>query len=126
MSQLPNIVGSETDVRVLICRDCCCGTEWKHPMTDHDEQVDAISAVARARVVGCVNECAYSNVVIVRSGHGQTVWLGGIDNPAVTSALCEWLSAGASHPPPQVLQSRLIAHRTGEPCEIRLPSTSRR
>ena len=95
-------------------------------MTDHDEQVDAISAVARARVVGCVNECAYSNVVIVRSGHGQTVWLGGIDNPAVTSALCEWLSAGASHPPPQVLQSRLIAHRTGEPCEIRLPSTSRR
>lgn len=126
MSQGHDIIGCDTDVRVLICRDCCCGTEWKHPTTDHDEQVDAISAVARARVVGCVNECSYSNVVIVRSGRGQSVWLGGIDDTAITAALCKWLSAGASQPPPPALQPRVIAHRTGEPCEIRLPLASRR
>ena len=96
----PPELSCETDVRVLICRGCCCGTEWKHPTTDHDEQIEAISAVAQTRVVGCVNECAYSNVVIVRAGHGQSVWLGGIGDTAITTALCEWLSAGAVQPPP--------------------------
>ena len=112
MTKARSALGSGTRTRVLICRGCCCGTERKHPEVDHDGQIVAISARARARVVDCVGECAHSNVVIVHSGDGPSVWLGGINNPAITSALCEWLGAGAPQPPPQVLQSRVFARRS--------------
>ena len=79
---------------------------------DDEGQIVAISALAPARVVDCVGECAHSNVVIVRSGDGPSVWLGGISNPAITSALCEWLGAGALQPPPRVLQSRVFVRRS--------------
>lgn len=112
MTEAQCALDSGTGIRVLICRGCCCGTERKHPEVDHDGQIVAISARARARVVDCVGECAHSNVVIVRSGDGSSVWLGGINNPAITAALCEWLGAGAPQPPPQVLQSRVFVRRS--------------
>ena len=99
-------------IRVHICRGCCCGTERKHPETDHDGQVLAISAVARTRVVDCVDECVHSNVVIVRRGDGSSVWLGGINDAALTDSVCEWLAGGASQPPPPVLQSRVFIRRS--------------
>lgn len=114
MTKVPSgVLDSDTcAARVLICRDCCCGCERKHPTVDHDGQIVAISALARARVVNCVGECAHSNVVIVRSGEEPAVWLGGINNPAITSALCEWLAAGAPQPLPRILQSRVFVRRS--------------
>ena len=112
MTEVPSALDSDTCTRVLICRGCCCGSERKHPAVDHDGQIVAISALARARVVNCVGECAHSNVVIVRSGEGPSVWLGGINNPAITSVLCEWLDVGASQPLPRVLQSRVFVRRS--------------
>lgn len=104
--------------RVLVCRGCCCGTERKHPETDHDAQLAAISAVARTRVVDCVDECAHSNIVVVRPGDGTSVWLGGILDPAATSALCDWLAAGATSPMPAVLQGHVFERRGSEPVQV--------
>lgn len=101
-----------TSPRVLICRGCCCGSERKHPWIDHDKQIVEISATARTRVVDCVGECSYSNIVIVRPGDGSSMWLGGINDPATNSALCEWLADGAPQPPPQVLRSRVFVRRS--------------
>ena len=112
MNTAPCDLLSSAGVRVLICRGCCCGTERKHPDTDHDGQLAAISEVARTRVVDCVNECAFSNVLIVRPGDGSSVWLGGINDVSLTDAVCEWLVGGASQPPPPVLQSKVLIRRS--------------
>ena len=99
--------------RVLICRACCCGTERKHPGFDHDGQIAAISAVARTRVVDCVDECARSNVVVVRPGDGSSVWLGGINSNSLNAALCEWLADGAPQPPPAAPEAQVFIPRSG-------------
>ena len=112
MNQASCTLASDFSTRVLVCRGCCCGSERKHPAIDHDEQIVEISAVARTRVVDCVDECSHSNVVIVRSGPGTSVWLGGINSPVITSVLCEWLAAGAALPAPPVLQSKIFSRRS--------------
>jgi hypothetical protein len=89
--------------RVLVCRGCCCGTEHKHPDVDHDAQVEALRAVARVRVVDCVDECAQSNVVIVRPGDGRSIWFGRILDETSTAALCEWLADRAATDIPDLL-----------------------
>ena len=104
---------SHSTVRVQVCRGCCCGTVRKHPETDHEGQLEAISAVARTRVVKCVSECAYSNVIIVRPGNGaESIWLGGINDAELTEAVCEWLTDGAPQPPPPVIQSKVFVRST--------------
>lgn len=101
-------------VRVLVCRGCCCGTERKHPAVDHEAQLAAIGQVATARVVGCVDECARSNVIIVRPGDGTSIWLGGILTAAETAAVCEWLADGAPRPVPANLAGRVFERRSAE------------
>ena len=129
MNRVPIGWASPASIRVQVCRGCCCGTERKHPETDHDGQLAALSAVARTRVVDCVDECAYSNVVIVRRGDGTSVWLGGINDAALTEAVCQWLVDGAWQPPPPVLQSKVFIRTSSavgadaedvEPVSVRL------
>ena len=112
MSKEPRDLAFCAPIRVQICRGCCCGTERKHPGTDHDGQLAAISAVARTRVVDCLDECVHSNVVVVRRGDGSSVWLSGINDAALTDSVCEWLAGGASQPPPPDLQSRVFVRRS--------------
>lgn len=90
---------------VLVCRACCCGTA-KHPGFDHDAQLariaDAASTTpgARFRVVGCLDVCSRSNVVVVRdrrpgvAAARRSTWLGGLANDASTTELCTWLASG--------------------------------
>jgi predicted metal-binding protein len=86
---------------VLVCRGCCCGTAAKHPLTDHDAQVDALRQTvarvpgARLRVVDCVDQCSRSNVVVVRrrDGGGST-WFGYVLSALDTKALAAWIEAG--------------------------------
>ena len=112
-TQTPRTPRTNTTVRVQVCRGCCCGTVRKHPETDHEGQLKAISTVARTRVVKCVGECAYSNVIIVRPGNGaESIWLGGINDAELTDAVCEWLTDGASQPPPPVIQSKVFVRST--------------
>lgn len=111
-------------VRVLVCRGCCCGTVRKHPGVDHDAQLAALSAVAHAREVGCIDECSRSNVVVVRPGDGTSIWFGGILNPTTTIELCDWLAAGAPRPIPVGLSAHVFERNTpaAEPVRIRVAS----
>jgi hypothetical protein len=90
-------------VRVQICRGCCCGTVRKHPDVDHDAHVARLGAVARVRVVDCVDECSMSNVVVVRRRDAPSTWLGRILDDEVLDELCGWLEAGAHDPVPAAL-----------------------
>ncbi len=89
---------------VQVCDGCCCGTVRKHPDVDHATQRACIAEATEAgggrfHVVGCLDQCHASNVVVVRRG-AQRIWLGQILAPAVTDELCTWLAAGPSAPLP--------------------------
>jgi hypothetical protein len=90
-------------LNVLVCRGYYCGTERRHPQVDHEAQLAALGRVARIRVVGCVDACSRSNVVIVRLGDGTSLWFGAILRPATTESLSGWLAAGAPRPVPEPL-----------------------
>jgi len=89
-------------VTVMLCRGCCCGSETKHPSTDHAAQRDRLEEVAsdevRVRVVDCIDRCARSNVVLVRErlapGQRADTWFGGVHYRAQTDALAEWVASG--------------------------------
>ena len=65
----PVRAGGTVPCRVVVCRDCCCGTLRKHPDVDHDllfEQLGVrTSGHAQVRASGCLLACEHSNVVVV-------------------------------------------------------------
>lgn len=89
---------------VRVCRDCCCGTERKHPGVDHDGLLAGLEAGTRgsARVLrsGCLLACDESNVVVVtpsplgRRRGARPVWLGGILDQASVDAIVFWVRSG--------------------------------
>lgn len=104
---------------VVVCRGCCCGTQCKHPQTDHEEQLDLIRQAAQDRpirvvVADCLDRCAESNVVVLRPSRparktgARPVWLGRVLEPSHTRALCEWLRRGG--PTVEALPSPLQKH----------------
>jgi predicted metal-binding protein len=91
------------DTTILVCRDCCCGTKRKHAGVDHDEHLERLEHAARlmgnARVLvtRCLDVCARSNVVVVRTrvgGQPRSVWFGEVLSSKRLDALCTWLRAG--------------------------------
>jgi hypothetical protein len=89
---------------VTVCRGCCCGTDRKHPDTDHDAQLRRLEAAVRphgvVRVSDCIDACGQSNVVIVqpspagRRRRGRPTWLGWINDEASLVDVVTWLAAG--------------------------------
>ena len=87
---------------VLLCRGCCCGTAKKHPDVDHlaqEQRLDGAAARAGARLVftDCLDECARSNVIVLRRrerGYVDSTWLGGVLDERRTSELCAYLCEG--------------------------------
>lgn len=112
------------DRDVLLCRDCCCGRESKHPDVDHAAQRAALEALddqagrrgprIRVRVVECLDECERSNVVVVRdfttqrsAGRRPTdVWLGGVLDRDATREVVAWVREGG--PVPRSLASYVL------------------
>lgn len=98
---------------VRVCRDCCCGTQEKHPGVDHDGLLARleVGAGAHARVLrsGCLLACDESNVVVVTPSPGgrragaRPVWLRAVLDETTTDAISEWVRRGgpgvASIPP---------------------------
>ncbi len=72
-------------------------------------------------MVGCVDACSQSNVVIVRPGDGTSVWLGGILDPATTASLCVWLAAGAPSPIPASLAGHVFDPRHTDAAPLPVP-----
>lgn len=89
---------------VRVCRDCCCGTEDKHPGVDHDRLLARLEVGARdhARVLrsGCLLACEHSNVVVVtpspagRRVGARPVWLRAVLDEAAVDAITTWVGLG--------------------------------
>ena len=103
---------------VRACRDCCCGTEAKHPGVDHDGLLARLEAgtLGRARVLrsACLLACDESNVVVVtpspigRSQGGRPVWLRRVLDEATVDAVALWVRRGGPgvvEPPAELVGS---------------------
>ncbi len=105
---------------VLICRGCCCGTDAKHPHTDHVAQENALekataeSGSAQLRIVDCLDECDRSNVAVLRKPHAKgkdrDIWLGGLLTERATDELAQWLADGAEGPLPSAVAGLRFRH----------------
>lgn len=111
---------SSSGCTVVVCRACCCGTQSKHPGTDHDGHLELLRDAAsqrhgcQVRVSGCLNHCSYSNVIVVRphgkDAHRRAIWFGNMHTDSEVETLAEWIRSGGPQigEIPEVLQSRRI------------------
>lgn len=116
-------------VAVLVCRGCCCGNPANRPDIDHGSQLDRLRAFAdrhpttvRVQTTECLGPCENANVVVVRPtpagrrAGGRPVWLGLVDDHAIT-LVERWVEAGGPGvvAPPGPLELQVIA--PGKPSE---------
>ncbi|MBC9819992.1 hypothetical protein [Terrabacter sp. MAHUQ-38] len=106
---------------VRVCRDCCCGTERKHPGVDHDGLLGRLEAGTRghARVLrsDCLLACDESNVVVVtpspagRRAGGRPVWLRAVLDDAAVDDITRWVRLGGPGvgPVPETVGQRAFA-----------------
>ncbi|WP_086022419.1 hypothetical protein [Streptomyces sp. LaPpAH-108] len=102
--------GQPVPCRVVVCRDCCCGTA-KVPGVDHAAQTARLRAEVPVRVSECLDACERANVIVVqpsaagRAAGGRPVWLGLVNDPAATEDITEWVRAGGPGiaPLPEIL-----------------------
>jgi predicted metal-binding protein len=88
---------------VLLCRDCCCGTDSKHPNFDHAAQrrelEDVVtSAGGKLHIVKCIDACSYSNVAVIRRPNGEKIWLGGLAQVEAHDELSRFLAGDTMQP----------------------------
>lgn len=100
-------------VRLSLCDDCCCGTERKHPGVDHAGIRARLAAAAesiggRSRSVGCLDVCERSNVVVVKTRHAGSFWVGGVLDEPIVCALESWVRQGAPLPVPATIAAHLF------------------
>jgi hypothetical protein len=105
---------------ILLCRGCCCGTRAKHPGLDHAAQEDAVISAAGSvsgvdvRVVDCLDECARSNVAVIRRADRapkeRDTWLGGLVSERATNAFAAWIAQGAPDDLPPALAGLRFRH----------------
>ncbi|MEU0225645.1 (2Fe-2S) ferredoxin domain-containing protein [Streptomyces sp. NPDC006284] len=85
--------------RVVVCRDCCCGTR-KVPGVDHAAQTERLRAAVPVRVSDCLDVCEQANVIVVqpsaagRAAGARPVWLGLVNDPDATEDIVAWARAG--------------------------------
>ena len=104
-------------VRVLMCDDCCCGTQRKHPGVDHHGFRERLSAAAaavggRSRRVDCLGVCERSNVVVVKTPSAGTFWFGQVLDEPTVATLETWIGQGAPLPLPVQLRSHVFDRRS--------------
>lgn len=100
---------------VMVCHDCCCGTDRKHPGVDHEtvrqDLLGLDSATIRVRVVDCLDACGRSNVVLVRDHarprRERDTWLAQIHDPAKVRAIATWVE-DAHVPVPETLEEHVF------------------
>ncbi|GAA2155523.1 hypothetical protein FHX52_4039 [Humibacillus xanthopallidus] len=87
-----------------VCRDCCCGTQAKHPGVDHEGLLTRLEVDSgdHARVLrsDCLLACDESNVVVItpspsgRRRGGRPVWVRRVLDDAAVDAIVDWVRAG--------------------------------
>ncbi|QWB22167.1 MULTISPECIES: (2Fe-2S) ferredoxin domain-containing protein [Streptomyces] len=110
--------------RVVVCRDCCCGTA-KVTGVDHTAQTERLREAAPVRVSECLDVCDQANVIVVqpsaagRAAGARPVWFGLVNDPAATEDIVTWVRAGGPGvaPRPDILDlyafSPLVKRRAG-------------
>ncbi|MEU9988141.1 (2Fe-2S) ferredoxin domain-containing protein [Streptomyces sp. NPDC048045] len=96
--------------RVVVCRDCCCGSP-KVTGVDHAAQTARLRAEVPVRISACLDVCEQANVIVVqpsaagRAAGGRPVWLGLVNDPDATEDITEWVRAGGPGiaPVPEIL-----------------------
>ncbi|MFC9281633.1 (2Fe-2S) ferredoxin domain-containing protein [Streptomyces collinus] len=102
--------GAPAPCRVVLCRDCCCGSP-KVTGVDHAEQAARLRAEVPVRISDCLDVCDQANVVVVqpsaagRAAGGRPVWLGLVNDPDATEDIVAWVQAGGPGVavPPEIL-----------------------
>jgi hypothetical protein len=100
-------------IRLSLCDDCCCGTTRKHPGVDHAALRGRLASAAtstggRSRTVGCLGVCERSNVVVVKTVHAGTFWVGEVHEEPVVAELESWIRRGAPLPVPAEVTQHLF------------------
>ncbi|WP_327436538.1 (2Fe-2S) ferredoxin domain-containing protein (plasmid) [Streptomyces sp. NBC_01201] len=96
--------------RVVVCRDCCCGTP-KVTGVDHAAQTARLRVRVPVRVSACLDVCEQANVIVVqpsaagRATGARPVWLGLVNDPDATEDIAAWAQAGGPGviPQPEIL-----------------------
>ena len=123
--------GGPVPCRVVVCRDCCCGTA-KVTGVDHAAQTARLGAEVPLRVSECLDACEHANVVVVqpsaegRAAGARPVWLGLVNDPDAVEDIIGWVHAGGpgtapmpdildlySFPPPRLGTAARANRRTG-------------
>ncbi|MGW3206422.1 hypothetical protein [Streptomyces sp. NPDC001135] len=92
--------------RVVVCRDCCCGTP-KVTGVDHMAQTARLRARVPVRISDCLDVCDQANVIVVqpstagRAAGARPVWLGLVNDPEATEDIVTWVRAGGPGVAPQ-------------------------
>ncbi|CUW26437.1 hypothetical protein TUE45_01149 [Streptomyces reticuli] len=92
--------------RVVVCRDCCCGSP-KVPGVDHAAQTARLRAEVPVRISDCLDACDQANVIVVqpsaagRAAGARPVWLGLVNDPDATEDIVTWVRAGGPGVAPQ-------------------------
>jgi (2Fe-2S) ferredoxin len=92
--------------RVVVCRDCCCGSP-KVTGVDHAAQTERLRAEVPVRISDCLDVCDQANVIVVQpstAGRGagaRPVWLGLVNDPDATEDIVTWVRAGGPGIAPQ-------------------------
>ncbi|WP_406840073.1 (2Fe-2S) ferredoxin domain-containing protein [Streptomyces sp. AHU1] len=106
----PVRAGGAVPCRVVVCRDCCCGSP-KVTGVDHAVQTARLRADVPVRISECLDVCDQANVVVVqpsaagRAAGARPVWLGLVNDPDATEDIVTWVRAGGPGvaPPPDIL-----------------------
>ncbi|MEU8729527.1 (2Fe-2S) ferredoxin domain-containing protein [Streptomyces tendae] len=91
--------GGPAPCRVVVCRDCCCGSP-KVTGVDHAAQTERLRTAVPVRVSDCLDACDHANVVVVqpsaegRAAGARPVWLGLVNDPDATEDIAAWARAG--------------------------------
>ncbi|MFJ8464673.1 (2Fe-2S) ferredoxin domain-containing protein [Streptomyces swartbergensis] len=96
--------------RVVVCRDCCCGS-GKVTGVDHAAQTERLRSAAPVRISACLDVCDQANVIVVqpsaegRAAGARPVWLGLVNDPAATEDVVSWVREGGPGvaPLPEIL-----------------------
>lgn len=95
----PRRTGGPVPCRVVVCRDCCCGSP-KVKGVDHAAQTERLRRAAPVSVSDCLDVCDQANVIVVRpsaagrAAGGRPVWLGLVNDAAATEDIAAWVRAG--------------------------------
>ncbi|MFE1954484.1 (2Fe-2S) ferredoxin domain-containing protein [Streptomyces sp. NPDC059524] len=89
---------SAAPCRIVVCRDCCCGSP--KVAGDHAAQRARLRDGAPVQISKCLDVCDQANVIVVqpstegRAAGGRPAWFGLVNDAEATEDILAWVRAG--------------------------------